>query len=265
MEEQLQWRAHGDPSLPKLVYLPGLHGDWTLLGGFRQAVAGRIHLIELIYPRTLAWSLADYAEAIETALRRQGAGQVWLLGESFGSQVMWALLERRRLRYQGAILAGGFVRHPARGLVRGAERLGGALPLRLITRCLFGYAWAARWRFRHSPEVLAGVEEFIARRTDLDRRAAVHRLRLILDADARAVASRTQAPIHVLTGMLDPVVPWWPVRRWLRRNCPALRAHKIVWRADHNVLATGARQSAEQILEWIVEPREPVASVGRGC
>ena len=36
MDEKLQLRIYGDDSLPTLIYLPGLHGDWTLIGGFRK-------------------------------------------------------------------------------------------------------------------------------------------------------------------------------------------------------------------------------------
>ena len=57
MEEKLQLRVYGDASLPTLIYLPGMHGDWTLIGGFRNAVAGRVRFVEMTYPRTLTWSL----------------------------------------------------------------------------------------------------------------------------------------------------------------------------------------------------------------
>ncbi|MDE3068653.1 MAG: hypothetical protein KGJ60_14045, partial [Verrucomicrobiota bacterium] len=83
MEEELQLRIHGDGSLPALIYLPGLHGDWTLIGGFRNAVAGKVRFVELTYPRALGWLLDDYAAAIETALSRHGISRAWLLGESF--------------------------------------------------------------------------------------------------------------------------------------------------------------------------------------
>jgi len=36
--EVLQMRVHGDAGLPALIYLPGTHGDWTLITGFRQAI-----------------------------------------------------------------------------------------------------------------------------------------------------------------------------------------------------------------------------------
>ena len=112
MEEELQLRIHGEASLPTLIYLPGLHGDWTLIGGFRQAIAGRLRLVEFTYPRTLTWSLDDYALAIETALAQNGITRGWLLGESFASQVVWAMAAREGFPAQGVILAGGFVKYP---------------------------------------------------------------------------------------------------------------------------------------------------------
>ena len=68
MSEELQIRVHGQGLEPTLVYLPGLHGDWTLVSSFRAALTGRVCFVEFTYPRTLTWSLDDYAAAIEEAL-----------------------------------------------------------------------------------------------------------------------------------------------------------------------------------------------------
>jgi hypothetical protein len=108
----------------------------------------------------------------------------------------------------------------------------------------------ARFRFRHEPEVLAAVNEFIARRTELDRQAAKHRLHLIACNDPCAVARRTAVPVYAMAGVLDPVVPWPWVRRWLRRNCACLREYRI-FRADHNVLSTASKAAADQAVEWM--------------
>ena len=105
MPEELQLRIHGEASLPTLIYLPGLHGDWTLIGGFRKAIGGRVRFVEITYPRTLTWSLDDYAAAIETALAQNGITRGWLLGESYGSQVVpvgdWSRREIERCRLHG--------------------------------------------------------------------------------------------------------------------------------------------------------------------
>jgi pimeloyl-ACP methyl ester carboxylesterase len=286
MAEELQLRIHGDASLPTLIYLPGLHGDWTLIGSFRKVIGGRARFVEITYPRTLTWSLDDYAAAIETALAHNGITRGWLLGESYGSQVLWALVGRapvpakqsvktdphepalarqseagssgasphqaaKNFRIEGVILAGGFVKHPMRWAVRLAEKLTGRISAALFVRIVFGYAKIARFRYRRSPETLATIDEFIVRRTELDRRAAQHRLHLVAENDPRPIASQTRLPVFGLSGILDPIVPWPFTRRWLRNNCPALRDYKIIRRADHNVLSTAPMEAASQVLDWM--------------
>jgi pimeloyl-ACP methyl ester carboxylesterase len=246
-------RVYGPPTRePTLIYLPGLHGDWTLVGAFRRALAERVRFVETTYPRTLAWTLEDYAAGVEAGLAERGIRRGWLLGESFSSQVVWPLVARKRFQVEGVILAGGFVRHPMRWGVRLVERMCGAVSLRLLTRILFGYAKVARFRFRRSPEVLAGIDEFIRRRTELDKAAAQHRLHLIARSDPCAVARSLGVPLYVISGMFDPVVPWFWVRPWLRTHCRNLRAYRLVGRADHNVLGTAPEVAAEQVVEWML-------------
>jgi pimeloyl-ACP methyl ester carboxylesterase len=252
MEEKLELRVYGDPSLPALIYLPGLHGDWTLIGGFRSAVAGRVRFVEMTYPRTVSWTLDDHAAAIESELGKLEITGGWLLGESFGSQPMWALIARGKFKVRGAVLAGGFVRYPGQPFLQLMEKCIGPLPSFLFVKIIFGYAKFARFRYRHSPQTLATLDEFLARRRHRrDRQAAQHRLHLVGGNDPRKTAMTTQVPIFGLTGILDPLVPWPPVRRWLKRKCPALRDYRVVRRADHNVLNTGTKESARWILEWM--------------
>jgi len=251
MDDELQIRIHGADSMPTLIYLPGLHGDWTLIGPFRRAVAGRVRFVEFMYPRTLTWSLDEYAAAVETALAQNQITRGWLLGESFGSQIVWALAARGKFPAQGIILAGGFVRHPLRWLMRLAVKYSGRLPFSIFVWAMFAFTKFTRFRFRHSPERLADLAEFAARRNRLDAQAATHRVRLVAENDPRPIASATRLPVFYLTGLFDPIVFWPASRRWLKKNCPALRATKIVPAADHPVLNTGAQAAAKQILEWI--------------
>jgi pimeloyl-ACP methyl ester carboxylesterase len=253
MPEELQIRVYGNASLPTLIYLPGLHGDWTLVTSFRRALENRVRFVEITYPRTLTWSLDDYAAAVENALRQNGISSGWLLGESFSSQVVWPIMARGQFKAEGVILAGGFVRHPIRAGVRLAERIAGGISLTLLTRIMFGYAKLARFRYRHSPETLSSIREFIERRTELDRQAAKHRLHLIAQNDFCSVARNVLVPVYAMTGVLDPIVPWIFVRHWLRKNCRALREYRIFWRADHNVLGTAPDAAAKQVLKWINE------------
>jgi pimeloyl-ACP methyl ester carboxylesterase len=283
MTDPFQIRVHGDSSLPTLVYLPGLHGDWLLVTRFRIAVAGRVRFVEFTYPNTVTASLDDYAAAVETKLREHGIEHGWLLAESFGSQVAWSLLARSRrgkeadfpnaergisnaesasspqrpqaFRADGLILAGGFARHPWIGAVRVTEWLCRRAPLAWLTAIVSGYAVIARWRFKQSPEVLAALRDFKARWGEPLRQAAAHRLRLIVENDPQPIARAATFPIFHLTGVLDPVVPWPPVQRWLLRESPGWRASRVVWTADHNVLGTGTRAAVAQVLAWMENPK----------
>jgi pimeloyl-ACP methyl ester carboxylesterase len=231
--------------------MPGLHGDWTLIGNFRRALGDRVQFVECTYPRTMDWSLAEYAEAAERALEMTGVSAGCILGESFGSLVTWELIRSKRFPVRGVILVGGFVKHPLRG---GALMLGkmlGGMPLSLITHIMFGYARVTRVRFGGSPEIVAELDEFIQRRTDLDRRAAVHRLRLVAGADYRDVAASYRGPFFCLSGLLDPMVPWILVKPWITRSCPALGKFRVILKADHNVLGTAPVKSAEQVIQWM--------------
>src|SRR6185437_5820884 len=100
MEEQLQLRIQGDASQPTLIYLPGLHGDWTLIPSFKRALGNRARFVEVTYPRTLTWSLDDYAAGVEAALREKGITRGWILAESFGSQILWPVVTRGKFQIE---------------------------------------------------------------------------------------------------------------------------------------------------------------------
>lgn len=246
-------RVHGPVAAPALVYLPGIHGDWTLVTSFRQAVQGRVRFVEFCYPCTTRWTLADHAHAVAAALDDAGIHSGWILAESYGSQVGWELLKPGGgFRADGLILAGGFVRYPYPALLSLATRAAKWLPdsgLRLFLRL---YAFYARFRHRHAPETLDSISEFVRRRLrPEDRGSIVHRLHVIAGSDQRPVAESLKVPVWSLTGFWDPIVPWVPVRRWLRRNCPGWRGDRILGSADHTVLATQPAVAAEIVLEWM--------------
>lgn len=244
-------RTSGPPGAPTLIYLPGLHGDWTMIGAFREALGGAVTWVEMTYPRSPEWQLADYARHIEEQLLQHGIESGWLLGESFGSQVMWELVRRRPQAWQGLILAGGFVRYPVPPFLGMTKRLLEVLPFAWVKRCLPAYVLYARVRHQKSPTARAGAAEFVARRTAADMRAMAQRLTLIAGSDPRETAAGLTIPLHHLYGAIDPIVPWPPVVRWLERNCPTLRGSRRIWASDHTVLATAAQSSAEQVLQWI--------------
>ena len=269
--DDLSVRVHGDASLPALIYLPGLHGDWTLVSSFRAAIAGRARFVEFTYPRTLTWSLDDHAATILQSLAEQGIAGGWILAESFGSVLAWKVLEHsRRAGFQarGLVLAGGFVRYPYAVLVRFARALNRIIPMWLIKVLCWLYSRYAVLRHRQAPETLECVAEFVRRRSEeADRQAICYRYDLILRSDAREFARGVSIPVHQLCGFIDPIVPWFPVRGWLKRNCASYQGWRLLWRADHNVLGTAPRAAAEQIVSWMHLPvasqasHEPLASL----
>jgi pimeloyl-ACP methyl ester carboxylesterase len=254
----LQVRIHGDAERPTLLHLPGLHGDWTLLGPFRKELAGRARLIETTYPRQTSWSLADYARAISGALVERGVTCCWILGESFSSQVAWELLAQQALlgsakgfACEGLILVGGFVRHPWPWGVRWAHRASCRVPTWLLKGACASYGWLVHRRWPR-PEERAELEEFVARRiAPADRPALNARYSLIAKNDPSETARRTTLPVFQLSGAMDPLVPWWQVRPWLRRHCPGYVSSRIIWRGGHNVLLSAPRPSVDQILTWV--------------
>jgi pimeloyl-ACP methyl ester carboxylesterase len=240
--------------LPTLIYLPGTHGDWTLISSFRKAVEGQVRFVEVTYPRTTSWSLANYARHVLTSLEERDIRGGWILGESFGSQVGWALMEAG-YQFDGVILAGGFVNHPFPLEVRLGRWLSENMPTTALILIFKVYAWYAMLRHRRAPETLATVGEFLTRRQEPgDREAMTHRLDLIQSADFRKPVCAIRQPVFQLAGFWDPIVPWVPVRTWLKRNCPGWRGGKVLFRADHTVLATQPGLSARQILDWMGAP-----------
>jgi pimeloyl-ACP methyl ester carboxylesterase len=251
MPESLAVRVEGAASFPTLIYLPGLHGDWTLISRLSHCLRGRVRFVSFTYPRTLAWTLADYAAAIEVALAERDIRRGWLLGESFASQVTWTLVERARFEAEGVILAGGFVKHPVRWMVRPVKLFCRWSLLRWFIPCYRAYSHMVRQGGLAGAAERELVEAFLARRTELDLAAARHRLDLIAGNDPQAIARQTRVPVYALTGWLDPIVPWPFVRYWLRRHCPALRDYRVILYSDHNVLNMAAEPAARQILAWM--------------
>jgi pimeloyl-ACP methyl ester carboxylesterase len=262
LSELLQIRIHGGSEQTTLIYLPGLHGDWTLLGPFRAALSKRARLVQVTYPRRTDWTLVDFASAIQERLCENGITEGWLIGESFSSQVAWTLVgssqspdRTRCFRPHGLILAGGFVRHPWPWGVHLAHVSSKAVPMWFLRHLCSAYTKVAARKHCGSPEVLADLKEFVVRRTEAgDREAINRRYELIAGSNLRGIAQSTHLPVFLLTGAFDPIVPWWHVRPWLQKNCPGYRGSRIFWRGGHNILLSNPQKSADQILEWILGP-----------
>jgi pimeloyl-ACP methyl ester carboxylesterase len=101
---------------------------------------------------------------------------------------------------------------------------------------------------------LNSFKEFIARRTEEDRRAMRARLRLLDHHDPKPIARKTRVPVYYLAGLFDALVPFPLVRRWLTRNCPGYRGGVTFWFSDHVVLTNAAQKCADQVWKWMNAP-----------
>jgi pimeloyl-ACP methyl ester carboxylesterase len=253
-EDAVQLRIRDAHVRPTLVYLPGLHGDWTVATPLGQCLADRLRFVTVTYPRTVTWTLPDYGRAVRDALTAHQIRTAWILAESFGSQVAWSLFGNSAasgFHPGGLILAGGFVRHPWPGAARACARLLELTPLALFGALPRAYIACARSRLPRSPETRRALEEFLRRRTAPDLRAMAHRLRLLAENDPTGVARGVVTPVYQVSGRWDPIVPTPLVRRWLRRHCPGFRESCTLRSADHNVLLMAAPAVARQILTWM--------------
>jgi pimeloyl-ACP methyl ester carboxylesterase len=214
-----------------------------------------VRFVELTYPRTITWSLVDHASGVLEKLRAHDIREGWVLAESFGSLVAWEIIGKGMqggFAPKGLILCGGFVRYPSMITVRTVSVINRRVPLALIKLVCWFYGRYAVVRHRRAPETLEGAAEFVRRRSEeADRAAICHRYGLIMASDAREVARSAALPVYQLCGFVDPIVPWWPVRRWLKRHCSAYGGWRMVWNADHNVLGTAPQVAAEQVLAWM--------------
>ncbi len=248
MFDAVRVRVH-EGNGPTLIYLPGLHGDWGLIGAFRRALGTRVRFVEVAYPEA-SRSLDVLATEVRAALASNGVESGWLLMQSFGSQVGWSLLAQG-FRGLGVVLAGGFVRHPTpwgasvlRPILDGPWSAAIRPPYRALT-------WLGNAMSSRDPQSAAELSAFAAARSVDQWKAAAWRLRLVAESDPRATARTTEIPVWYLGGAVDLLVPWPWVVAWLERECPGYKGKKIVPWADHNILGTAPKESAAAVLGWL--------------
>jgi len=234
---------------PTVIYLPGIHGDWGLIGAFRRALDGRVRFVEFAYSKD-ELSLERLSELVHAELTAHGVTSGWLIGQSFGSQVGWALMARG-FEADGVVLAGGFVKHPWPWGARLFQALLSAVPSAIVNPAYQAYTVACNALARRGPEEAEELLAFARNRGAREWAAMSWRLSLIVKSDPRATARATRRPVHYLGGLIDPLVPWPLVTRWLAAECPGYKGEVIIRSADHNVLGSSPRESAERVLSWV--------------
>ena len=159
MEEQLQLRVYGEASQPTLIYLPGLHGDWTLIAQFpardwqscavcgnylpTHAHLGRWATTPPMWnaPSRKKASPADGCSANLSARKLCGR---WWRADDLKSKASFS-----RADLCGIPCAQEFVLQEKHGR--------GNLPVSADTHHVWSAAKIARFRYRHSPETMANI------------------------------------------------------------------------------------------------------------
>jgi 3-oxoadipate enol-lactonase len=262
----------GPEEHPPLVYLPGVHGDWTPLGRARSLLNESFQLVEAAYPRVAHWSLADFSQALESLLDALKLDSVHLVGESFGSLVAWEFGLTHPRRVRSLALVGGFSHPPSRtaGLAKHALSL---VPTALFETGVDMYVAHKNRRGepRHPPG--EGVPPYAAVRTASGRRATANRMRLIQRTDFRPLLSQVAFPVRYIGGEKDRLVPVQRELRTLQQHLPAICNFqgRVLPGAPHMIIVSHPEQTVEHLAEWVSQAErnreggkgQPAAGQGR--
>ncbi len=261
-EDRLSYRGKINRDKPAVLFLPGIHGDWTHLGRARPLLSQSLNLVEIAYPRIADWEIEDFVRAVEAILDEIKADQVHVVAESFGSLVGWELTLRQPRRVKSLTLVGGFVQPPGVPKV-GLARWGlSALPTPIFESGIDLYT-VLRGRNRRkkpaSPQKAESVESngvlYPASRTRKGRLALVNRLRLIQSSDYRGRLSEVRVPVRYVGGDWDWIVP---VKREIGTLASILPGEcrfesHLIPRAPHVIISSHPEPTAERIIGWVRE------------
>lgn len=254
-------QAAGDPSAPPILYLPGVHGDWTPQGRARPILSRDFHFVETAYPRIDHWSIEDYGRALKELLDSLEIESAHVVGESFGSLVAWQFGIAHPQRVRSFTLVGGFTRPPRFGVAAAASAALKSIPTGVLESAIDFYVAGKTAMGEHRETFDAGA--YPAARTQRGRRATARRMSIIQASEFRRHLTQIQFPVRYLGGARDIVVP-------VRREIATLIAHlpphcdfrsELVAGAPHALIASHPEQSVEHILRWVREVEESKAQM----
>lgn len=249
----LVYQTGGKQNAPPIVYLPGVHGDWTPQAAARTLLTRDFHLVETAYPRIETWSIDDYARALNGLLDKLGIESAHIVGESFGSLVGWQFGIADPDRIRSFTLIGGFSQPPRFRIAAAASAALNTLPTRLLESSIDLYV-AGKSAIGESRESF-DIGAYPATRTERGRRATANRMSIIQTSDYSPKLKEIKFPVRYLGGANDIVVP---VRREIATLSAHLPAHcdfqsELVRRAPHALIASHPQKACESILRWVNE------------
>ncbi len=246
----------GDPNAPPVLYLPGVHGDWTPQVAARPLLSRNYHFVETAYPRIETWSIDDYAHALNDLLDELGIESAHIVGESFGSLVGWEFGIANPARVRSFTLVGGFSRPPRFRIAAAAAAALKTLPTRLLESSIDAYV-AGKSAFGESRETF-DVGAYPASRTARGRLATAKRMNIIQASDFSDRLTEVAFPVRYIGGANDIVVP---VRREIATLANYLPKHcdfqsELVRGAPHAMIASHPEATVDHISRWVNEVEE---------
>ena len=266
-ESGLVFQTSGSPRAAPILYLPGVHGDWTAQAEVRSRLSEEFYFVETAYPRVSNWSINDYACAVNRLLNHLGIDSPHVVGESFGSLVGWQFGMESPNRVQSFTLIGGFTRPPRFRVAAAAAAALKTVPTGLLEWGIDSYV--ARKSGLGERRETFDMGAYPATRTQRGRLAAANRMAIIQATDFRDRLSQVRFPVRYLGGSNDIVVP-------VRREIDTLLAHlppncdfqgELLTRAPHTIIASHPEQTVNHLSRWIreIESKNPSLTQGPGA
>lgn len=252
---ELVYRVRGGDGAVPVVYLPGVHGDWTPQAAASQLLAGTFRLVEISYPKEPLWRMGDYASALVALLDRLEIESAHVVAESFGSLVGWEFALEHQSRVRSMVIVGGFCQPPGPRKVLFAKWGLSVLPTGLFERGVNAYVAIRKHQGKlEHPEMEVDLP-YSAVRTDLGRTATVSRFELICTSDYRLHLHEVSFPVRYIGGDSDLIVP---VRREIRTLGELLPEEvgfqsRLIADAPHMIISSHPVETVEQITDWIME------------
>jgi 3-oxoadipate enol-lactonase len=250
---ELVHQTGGDPSSPAILFLPGVHGDWTPQTRARSELIQDFHLVETAYPRVKHWAIADFARSLNALLDHLGIESAHIVGESFGSLVGWQFGVEYPDRVKSFTLLGGFSRPPRFRVAAAAATALKRLPTGVLESGIDLYVAGKSVIGEHREKFDTGA--YPATRTPSGRLATANRMSIIQATDFREHLAKIDFPVRYLGGANDIVVP-------VRREISTLMEHlppecefqgELIKGAPHPIIASHPEQTAQQLSHWVHE------------
>lgn len=247
--EDLLYRTTPAPGRPIVVYLPGVHGDWTSFHRIRPFLERDVALVELSYPKSEIAGLPEIAAKIVRLVRALDVRNAHLLGESFGSLVAWRMALDAPDLTASLILAAGFTSPPPLRRAHLAFLALRTMPTPLFELLIDAYVAIQNRLGTGRPTPGEQLSPFFALRSDDGRLAVARRMETIQHSDLRAELSRIRAPVRYLGGKFDLVVPALREARTISSLVGDFESE--TWGAPHTLMVTHPERCAAAILRWI--------------